>query len=98
MDNIVRTHIINCTTKEERLEETVLSPAELDAMQAAAAAYEASPEYKAHRIAELKAQLAATDYKCLKYMEGWLTDAEYAPIRAERQALRDEINALEAEL
>ena len=50
------------------------------------------------RITELKAQLAATDYKALKYFEGWLTAEEYAPIRAERQALRDEINALESEL
>lgn len=51
-----------------------------------------------HRITELKAQLAAMDYKALKYMEGWLTDEEYAPIRAERQAIRDEINALESAL
>ena len=29
---------------------------------------------------------------------GWLTEAEYAPVRAERQALREEINALESRL
>ena len=84
--------------KNGKMVVSALLPEELAAMRAAAAAYEASPEYKAHRIAELKAQLAATDYKCLKYMEGWLTDTEYAPIKAERQTLRDEINALEAEL
>jgi hypothetical protein len=48
------------------------------------------------RIEDLKSQLEATDYKAIKYAEGWLTDEEYAPIKAERQAIRDEINALEA--
>ena len=47
------------------------------------------------QIAELKAQLASTDYKAIKYAEGWITEEEYAPIRAERQALRDKINELE---
>lgn len=47
------------------------------------------------QIAELKAQLAATDYKAIKYAEGWITEEEYAPIRAERQAVRDQINSLE---
>ncbi len=47
------------------------------------------------RIAQLKQELAATDYQCLKWSEGWLTDEEYAPIKAQRQELRDEINALE---
>lgn len=47
------------------------------------------------QIADLKAQLAATDYKAIKYAEGWLTEEEYAPIRAERQVIRDQINELE---
>lgn len=47
------------------------------------------------RIAFLKYQLAQTDYKALKFLEGWLTEEEYAPIKAERQALRDQINELE---
>lgn len=47
------------------------------------------------KIAQLKQELAATDYQCLKWSEGWLTDEEYAPIKAHRQELRDEINALE---
>ena len=47
------------------------------------------------RIEELKSELASTDYKAIKYAEGWLTDEEYAPIKAERQAIRDEINVLE---
>lgn len=49
----------------------------------------------AQRIDQLKAELASTDYKAIKYAEGWLTEEEYAPIKAERQAIRDEINALE---
>lgn len=75
-----------------------LTAEELAAMEAAQAAYESSPEYKRNKIDELKAQLSATDYKALKCMEGWLTEEEYAPIRAERQAIRNEINMLEAEL
>ena len=47
------------------------------------------------RIAQLKRELAATDYQCLKWSEGWITDEEYAPIKAHRQQLRDQINALE---
>lgn len=48
-----------------------------------------------NRIAQLKRELAKTDYQCLKWSEGWLTDEEYAPIKAHRQQLRDQINALE---
>lgn len=43
-------------------------------------------------------QLTATDYKAIKYAEGLISEADYAPIKAERQALRDRINELEAEL
>ena len=43
-------------------------------------------------------QLKATDYKALKYAEGALTEAEYAPIKAQRQAWRTEINRLKTEL
>lgn len=49
----------------------------------------------AEQITELKARLTASDYKAIKYAEGWLSDTEYAPIKAERQALRDKINELE---
>jgi hypothetical protein len=47
------------------------------------------------QIAALKQQLTDTDYKAIKYAEGWITEADYAPIKAERQALRGQINALE---
>ena len=46
-------------------------------------------------IKELKEKLEKTDYKAIKYAEGFYTDAEYAPIKNERQALRDRINELE---
>ena len=50
------------------------------------------------KIDVLKLQLQQSDYKAIKYAEGLLTEEEYAPIKAERQAMRDEINRLEAEL
>lgn len=43
----------------------------------------------------LKALLLESDYKALKYAEGWLTEEEYAPIKAERQQWRERINELE---
>lgn len=52
--------------------------------------------YNLNRIAELKLLLNATDYKALKFSDGALTEEEYAPIRAQRQEWRNEINSLEA--
>lgn len=53
------------------------------------------------QIAALKAGLEATDYKIIKCSEYQLAGLELpydvAALHAERQALRDEINALEAE-
>lgn len=46
-------------------------------------------------ISELKGKLAASDYKAIKYGEGVISVAEYAPIRAERQAWRQRIGELE---
>lgn len=50
---------------------------------------------KLDRIAELKSKLSKTDYQAIKYAEGQITEEEYAPIKAQRQAWRDEINLLE---
>ena len=47
------------------------------------------------RIEELKMLLAASDYKAIKFAEGWLTAEDYAATKAQRQAWRDEINELE---
>lgn len=60
------------------------------------AKYEELPVDHDREIAELKKELAETDYKCLKFVDGALSEEEYAPIRAYRQALRDKINAEEA--
>jgi len=38
--------------------------------------------------------LASTDHKATKYAEGWYSEADYVPIKAQRQAWRDEINAI----
>lgn len=48
------------------------------------------------RILGLKQQLLQTDYKAIKYAEGWLSEEEYAETKAERQIIRNEINRLEA--
>lgn len=48
-------------------------------------------------IEHLKHELSKSDYKALKFFEGYLTEEEYAPIKAYRQQLRDRINALEQE-
>ena len=53
---------------------------------------------KKNRILELKEMLAATDYQTLKFMDGALSEEEYAPIRAKRQAYRNEINLIEQDL
>ena len=50
------------------------------------------------QIMALKEELSASDYKAIKYAEGLITAEDYEPIKAERQALRDKINELEAML
>ena len=54
------------------------------------------------QIASLKAQLSSTDYKIIKCSEAQLLGEELpydiTSLHAERQALRDKINELEAEL
>ena len=51
-------------------------------------------EIKAQTIAELKANLTATDYAIIKIAEGAATMEEYAELIAQRQAWRKEINEL----
>lgn len=46
----------------------------------------------------LKSTLASTDYKALKYAEGWISEEEYTEIREYRQELREQINEKEQEL
>lgn len=56
---------------------------------------EKAAEAKEARISELKAKLSETDYVAAKIAEGAATKEEYASVLADRQAWRDEINALE---
>lgn len=47
------------------------------------------------KIFELQAKLAETDYQAIKYAEGEITEEEYAPMKAQRQAWRKKIRQLE---
>lgn len=49
----------------------------------------------AEKIADLKAKLAKSDYKAIKYAEGIISADEYASIKIQRQSWRDMINLLE---
>ena len=50
------------------------------------------------KISELKQKLAETDYKCLKFVDGEITQAEYAETWQKRKQWREEINKLEKEI
>lgn len=50
------------------------------------------------KICVLKQNLSRTDYQALKFSDGALTEEEYASMRTQRQAWRDEINAAEEEI
>lgn len=50
------------------------------------------------RINDIKLKLKQTDYKRSKFIDGDLTEEEWAPIREQCKAWRAEINALEAEI
>ena len=47
------------------------------------------------QIERLKKQLADTDYQAIKFAEGQISAEDYAEIKAQRQAWRNEINQLE---
>lgn len=50
------------------------------------------------KLNNLKYELSETDYKLLKFMEGWYTEEEYKPIKEYRESLREKIRELEKEL
>ncbi len=50
---------------------------------------------KATKLAEIKVKLSETDYKCLKYVDGDLTETAYAETKALRKSLRIAYNAIE---
>ena len=55
---------------------------------------ELAEQQRQARIADLHTLLEESDYKAIKYAEGWISAADYATTKAERQAWRDEINSL----
>ena len=55
-------------------------------------------EFYKWKIYELKLKLSESDYKAIKFIEGYYTDEEYEPIKLERQTLRNEINQYEQEI
>lgn len=71
-------------TEEQFAAETIVPPHE-----------ETEASRKRKRIAELKGNLARTDYVVIKIAEGAATVEEYAEVIAQRQAWRAEINELE---
>ncbi len=48
-------------------------------------------------IARLKKELQESDYKAIKYIEGFISKEDYEPIRLHRQSLRERINLLEVD-
>ena len=53
---------------------------------------------KEDEIARLKQELSDTDYQAIKYSEGWISEEDYAPIKANRETLREQIRALESDI
>lgn len=53
---------------------------------------------KLARIAELKRLLSDSDYKALKFVEGYISVEDYAETKLARQSWRNEINDLENQI
>ena len=83
---------VNITVEGDMVTAMEVNKEALDAYIASLAEISLTPEQE---IAELKSKLDATDYQAIKYAEGFLTDEEYAEMKAQRQAWRDRINELE---
>ena len=58
---------------------------------------ELEKQVKRVRIQFLKSELAKSDYKALKCLEGELSDEEWEETKKQRREWRDEINRLEEE-
>lgn len=55
-------------------------------------------EHIKNEIIVIKGKLKDTDYQAIKFAEGELTISEYAPIREQRKAWREQINNLETQI
>lgn len=79
------------------------SDAEMQAIEAEALEWVDDMQIRSNQAAiqaevrQLKQNLLDTDYKAIKFAEGWITTEEYAPTKAQRQEWRDRINELENE-
>ena len=51
-----------------------------------------------NELAQIHFELQQSDYKAIKYFEGYYTDKEYQPIKEYRESLRVKIRQLEKEL
>lgn len=49
-------------------------------------------------INSLKKKLIETDFKVHEFVDGYITEEEYAPIRSQRNEWRDRINLLQSQL
>lgn len=49
-------------------------------------------------LGECYGKLSSTDYKAIKYSEGWYSEEEYKPIKTERENLRIKIREIQSEL
>lgn len=58
-------------------------------------AEEIAAQAREQEIWSLKEQLQESDYKAIKFAEGWISAEDYAPIKAQRQEWRERINELE---
>lgn len=56
---------------------------------------ELAQQQREAEIWSLKEQLRESDYKAIKFAEGWISAEDYAPIKAQRQEWRERINELE---
>ena len=56
-----------------------------------------TPDPPEWQLATAKAKLADTDYYALKFIDGELSEGEYATIRERRARLRERVRELEAE-
>ena len=56
---------------------------------------ELAQQQREAEIWSLKEQLRESDYKAIKFAEGWITAEDYAEIKAQRQEWRERINELE---
>lgn len=69
-----------------------------DGTQAVATVEKTADEQKAAMRVIAANLLRPTDYKALKFIDGALTEAEYAPIREYRQSVRDHCNERETQI